>query len=1329
MSIVTDSVARNILDSMININETRRNIDSSIDESRCIIYSQEMIQQSKAQFNYNVGRVSDGTLLRLVEDEIYFKIVVNISMIENNQEAGTYLYRACERSQNNHPSIMVSVDGLKIPDNEVLFYPTKSNVDIFVPIRYIKETNCEILVEKKTYKSFSYIRYYEKKTSGQVFSIPITENKYNHSKINERTTMIFINKKLYVGNRSVVVQNKNTITVSLFQEIYNSEIEIIIDSGITYFLIQNSMESGNIGVFEIPETYIDSIHGPVSKFSCYFYADGKRLLNDLVSQQGRLHFSYDFGKPSTSILSMYITDIGYIKDTSDTFYGSDYYLYNMTGVSALSNVFRNKPTNTIFDNNIDFYEVLSNNKTLYDRKKINEFLDGYYALSSSEERVKYLLPDRPYLMRKFLENYGKKLYTYTVDYNGNDPFVNIGLVSTFELDSTRKYDININTLHIASSDIEIINKNITDIFKIPSRFFLTGKNIVEINVFHEHAIEYYKVAPEEINSENGALIKRVPVFEQFISTDDIYILEKSTGNTELFYPTKSNSGYIHFNDASIHYDEDTKEIVVSFNRRPDNDILIYNSNFVTSYYYQKPFSSSSLDIMISIYTGTSLDPIPFIPKGKIELYAGTDKLIQGIDYFIKHPLNESKAAGSLIVVKRAMLPGTVFDIYFSNIKTKKIFEKSGYFKNNPYGLFYLGKLNFPFSLKYLDVHINNKRCTEADIDILSDKLIRIHSFEAPLFDLSIESTFTLEDEYLDPFINIYKEDNFEKYIETLFRGVYHNRPYDPEEVNSDYNEIYQSFISSVDSVNKEPNPLAREAEWIPSYNNDPAIVGISNDGSAMGGNDIYASLVAGDIYIVAGEGGRVASYNIVMGVWSNYDSGQKLTSDGTHFTGNITSIVFYKGIVIFSTDATEIGYYDIGSEQWGYPNCAGPLNIHLNFLPYDYFPGAIRKIIIINNDLIIAGDHGNVTTYSFDKNSWYSYNDYSRTDCLTISGIMDTIYDAYVYNYYFFNEYITALVVVGEHGQIASGYYHTNKWTKPNGEWYHPLYSGPLISHDGSSREYKDIYAVSRYLNYLVLFGSDGLVTLYDLETSVAYAVGDMRNISNTGRQNGFIDVYASLGYNESILIVGSDQGRISSYFGENEHWNEWNGSGIISNDGGMMDGNAVYALEYTFVGTHYIIFAGKNGKVCSYNVDAHELSFRFNPYKTAFLQWYITPGMAYVDSSWVLPQEVMELFTIYKESDDYDYDIELAGGDMDLTADIDMDDRGNYPHSLAERRKYIGDFILGLDEGNYTEDEVWDKYINSNHKYILYPWDVPSIASGDIIDDDVDIDLAKDIS
>jgi hypothetical protein len=373
--------------------------------------------------------------------------------------------------------------------------------------------------------------------------------------------------------------------------------------------------------------------------------------------------------------------------------------------------------------------------------------------------------------------------------------------------------------------------------------------------------------------------------------------------------------------------------------------------------------------------------------------------------------------------------------------------------------------------------------------------------------------------------------------------------------------------------------------------------------------------------------------------------------------------------------------------------------------------------------LIIAGDEGNVATYKFTNDTWYSYDNRLALECFTIIHILSgNIYDAFMTTYM----QKPVLVVLGANGEVASAYLDSNSWTYPDGRRYDNIRKGPLIYHDGSSRDFSDIYRAAEYLDYYVLVGKEGLITLYNIPANEFEELGDWRNISNDGHHNGYRDIYSFINYEGSILVTGASEGKITSYFGENEHWNEHNSSAGISNDGNLLENNTVYTIAYTFGYTNYIIFAGENGKVGTYNVDVHELPFRFDPYKTAFLLWYKTPGNAYIKTIWRIPHNVINLFNVYKDNEDTNYDIQIAGGDTDIIADIDMNDRGRYPKPYKERRKYMADFIMSLPEGRYSPSEVWERYMESKHKHILYHWDVIPLTSGDEVDSEEDIDLTN---
>ena len=1326
--IVTTDIATSVLDGINEINGTRRNYDSTSDERRCLDLTPAQIALSLKSFSYNLGIVSDGTSIRLDEHEIYFKFPVNISMIDSASQERSFVYTASDRAAVGHPSLHVFVDGLKIPDNEIKFYPTKSNVDVFVPLKYInQESGSSIIVEKILYDLVPYLRFYAEKTSEQYVTISATPDQIERASIKERNVQIYVNKRLYTGSRSVAVTGNNSILVSIYQEVQNAEVEVIIDNAIQYFFPGQNQPLLDHVVFEIPESYIDSIHGPVSKFSCYFFVDGRRIPNTKVKQIGRLHFRYELGEIKQVHTSMCITDRAFIEDKDATLYACDYYLYNMIGCRAITEQQQNGSSGTIFDGNIDFDEVLNKRGTQYDRQLLNQLLKEYGELATPSTKVSHLLQGRPSSMRTFLENFGNEVYSYVVEFDGKGAFVYFGLPSTYELSDTRNYIISINDRHVPSDDIEIINKSLTDVFKVDAKYFEIGENDIDIIVIDERQVEYESFRPSDIELRDGYSTLKVTSFERVRNVDDIHILEKVVDDDSYNYVNDKRVGYKNIPDAMIEIDEDGVVNIV-FETIPLNDFIVYNSNFSCKYSYTKPLSSDVMDVSIPLYTGGENNPVPFIPRGKIEVFAGNEKLINGLDYFIKHPVNEETAAGSFLILTRAVLPGTQIDIYFSNLKTKQIVSYEGYIKNNKYGLFYLGDLKYPVSLKYLDIYLNGKKVGDNDIDILSDKLIRIHSFNNPFYDLSVESTFNVEEDELAPYLALYEEDDFEKYIASLFRGVYYGRDARIDEEVPNFNAIYETFVDTVDSVNKRPNPTAREEEWIPNDNDNPDVIGISNDGSAMGGEDINCSIIVGGYVVFAGNKGRVATYQLATKTWGNYDDENAFSNDGAFVNGeDITAIVFCKNYILFGTASGHIGAYDLNKKTWCTIGSQLNMKIELNKLTPDIYPtNAIRKMIYLKEgsdleQLYVMGDGGNCATYDFTDDVWYGYNtNTERQNCATVSHIMDAIYDAYFVTV----NGNTILVVAGSNGEIASCRIKDNAWVMPNGQRYYMKKAAPSIYNDGSYRDNKDIYSCARYLVYYVYTGEDGVVTAYN--TLTGEYISDptqIRNITNAGSHSKFNNDNALVCYEDAILVAGSDLGKISNYAGSVQAWRSCDYGLGITDDGEMMDGNGIKSIVYTASDTNYIIFSGEGGKVCSYNVDVHEVPFRYDPYKTAFLKWYTTPGSAVISTVFDIGPDLCRKFSMYHNSDLSDYDIRIGSGDIDLIADIYMNDRGAYPNTIPRRLRFLAEMIQGMGDGRYTCDEIYQYYKENKYHNILYERDLVPLQSH-VLDVDYDIHL-----
>lgn len=1444
-SIITDKIASNVLDGVISVHGTRRNLDASTDERRCISITPDDIDNYLAQFKYNTGTVSDGKTITIDEPTVYVRIPLNMCLVENNsvEEFESYLYNVESQSSLGKDSLIVYVDGFKIPDSEVRFYPTRSNVDVFIPTKYLtRDKTHELIVEEKRYDLFPYIHHYEKQTTNQHIVIPLTQSVKNKIlgmlKGNlEKYFQVYINKKLYNSSRTVNIVG-NSVEIYLMTDVIDVEIEVLFDPFIVWYFPANTSTYGDSkNVWKISEDYLDSLHGPLSKFSCAFFVNGLRVMNDSVIQKGRLHFEYDEVDTVDNALSFYLSDRGYITDENLKLYGKDYYMYNFIGCDAITNALHNtisgspyidegasktipfSVTKSIGTTKVDLslpkgirYEedgiqnlkikvyktravgenrfqvdtelteidrndfeinntsdpvvvtinapspymangtttygfieieswytwdyVLNDNHSLFARSTVDDIIAKFERSYDHSEKVATLLRNRPYLMRTFLENFGYSNFDTQIQYNGTDAYVYFGIPDDIDKTSDKIYDISINNRHIPNNKITVMNKDLTDVFKLEGKYFEKGINDVSIQILDEKPVQYKLYTSEDIKEVDGLRILEVKGFTDLGNIENNIILLEKVDETDdgiSSFPTSSNKGYRLFTDYEFgQYDEENNIINIIFTKLPEHDFLVYNKNFSTSYAYVKPAISTVTDVIIPMYLGVESDPVPYISRGKIYVYCGNDKFIEGVDYFIKTPEDDPSIVGSYIIMKRIVLPGSQVDIYFSNHKTTSIYNKTGYFNNNKYGLFYLSQLRFPFSFKYMNVYLNGNKLGENDIDILSDKLIRVHSVPTPMFDLAVESIFTVDDDELAPFIAEYDPDMFEQYLGRLFMGADYSGGY--ETSNYDINDVYESFIDTVDSVNKRPNPVSREDEWIPSYNEDETKIGPYSNGEVLDGNDINTSIIVGNMYIVAGNRGKVASCLLdnELCKWTKCDATTPEFQDAIFSNGdetnheNITSSVLFHDYIVFGTDQGHLYAYGINSRRWFNSNDIPMLDISRSWVDGTSINGFI--VDQVSDVLYMYGDNGTVDGYSTSDNVWFG-TEYSElkpfNHSVGTTGVMGNIYDAFLVNTVPYR----TLVVLGERGEVASCYVDcddNNSWVKPDSST-HINTSGfkPKIYSNGNDRNNSTIRSHCEYFGFKVLIGDNGVVTYFD---GTFFINSDNLHICNDGTHMENLNSYACVSYNEKLIVVGGHDGKISEYEGETQRWFASNSNAGITSDGRYMEGNDIYTMQIITGNVNYIIFAGKNGKVSSHNISLTDVPYRYDPFKSAFLEWYTTPGNARIATKWEVPEEVAKKFDMLLESntDDASGSICIRAGDNDLMVDISMNDHDDYPWTLPRRRKVLADFIKQLPDGLYSIDKIYELYKQSNIKHSLYDEDLICLKAGDDIDSDEDISITK---
>lgn len=318
---------------------------------------------------------------------------------------------------------------------------------------------------------------------------------------------------------------------------------------------------------------------------------------------------------------------------------------------------------------------------------------------------------------------------------------------------------------------------------------------------------------------------------------------------------------------------------------------------------------------------------------------------------------------------------------------------------------------------------------------------------------------------------------------------------------------------------------------------------ISGDGQAMGNTedriDNHGKFIPGERFdiraiayldkelVVAGEKGRVASYDLRTGKWRKYDGDViNSTQDINAITNNIGIATDYN--TIYSIAVTKTGEYIFSGAKGKVCSCK-----------------KIQKTIDNVNQI-------STRWTNWDEDVATSNNNFFNNG--TAMG-ENCIWSSFIYNN-------SILVVSGENGAIASMNLDTREWipyTATKG----------YFANRGTAMGGMTIYASKVVSDSLAVFaGSDGRVCSYNIK-SKAWNNCNESEIASEGSVNNSKDIYDINLCGDLILFSGKD-GVVCSYNTKLGSWNSIKGSVGIKDNGENTRG-CIYA---TIVLDNYIIFA-----------------------------------------------------------------------------------------------------------------------------------------------------------
>jgi hypothetical protein len=833
-------IVADLLDKIIPLTSGQRLLDSAIRDFETLKLSKLNVAELKAKFKDNWGTFFDGSEGQILpaqhSGQIYFKFTTNLSLlwvegITNSMDAGIRKITSMrDRAIKELPTFNIFVNGIKVPDKHIYVYLTEGVTDVLIPIRFINEAldfNV-IFVEKRIFTKYRYINRYENTFVGGTYVITLDNDEmkcinFNRDRFAD-SILIYLNGKLYTNTKNYTAVNK-IVTISNIPLSSYTDFEVIIDVSVRVMHSRPQMESSFNALFNLPEDYgLYLENGPIARDTCYFFIDGVRIPNENIAQVGRFNFSQTVAIQKTMECTLIVTDKHYIDDTTKRIYGDDFYLSNFLGVEGVSRILipkvNRETVNPYLDSTtLDFNAIMNMNGTLYSPAYFMNIYNQIQAYPNPDDITKILIKNRPYLLRNLLEHFGKTEIYKTVTHTASvtRPYTyTFGFKNTFTDNKDYVYIVDINGKYIPDTKYNIIDDNVVELVSLPVELFKLGINYVHLQaleILDSQKLKYAIYDIDIISDNNGVYQFVFDTFNNIQTVDDYLCLEYTENEDGYYYDPglPSKFGWKVKKDVYFQLNSNNTTSLI-FNTLPSNKFCIYSKRFVYKFSYTAQRNIENInDVVIPISNSTAAK-LPVIPNGKIIVYLNENLLLEGIDYFFRHPNNHDLTTYTVLGLKRKIKKDDVINILFTFHKNIKLSYKSG-ITNNKYGLIYFGNLPFPYSPKYINLYVNDRFVYEDEVEILSDKLIRLPFETTPFLNIYADTAFNFDYEELSYFYDSYTQTPLEAQLAVWFKDFDFSKSVEPSDLSLG-NAVYMTFNNNVSINGIIPNIILPKKDVI-----------------------------------------------------------------------------------------------------------------------------------------------------------------------------------------------------------------------------------------------------------------------------------------------------------------------------------------------------------------------------------------------------------------------------------------------------------------------------------------------------------------------------------
>lgn len=746
-------------------------------------------------------------------------------------------------------SFMVYLNGLKIPDVDVFVYASAVGTDLYIPAKHFDTINPNTIV--CTVRDFGNSRYNNYVSLNHFGSTATVPYRHEGEPLTKKMVQVWING-LHVKNERIQISlNGNSFGVSIQNAPSSTyRLEIMVDKKITGRYVENYVNSQKDLFLYIPESSSDlTTEKSIFLHMCDIYIDGYKISNQDLIQKTHRHIYYKKSNPLKE--DPYQTEIVIsdkqqseqaLADYMDEFMKYERWASAENELKILAN---EEPENLYIKPDFIDYTQQSfppENKYIVD--------SDVTRLMSNEQRALKMIEENSYYLKSLLKMYAIPEEEYTVTRNPaipNKP--NEAVTILLDMDSedkdnmySRLLSLYINEKKIPSKNIEQFEQWKTDNVRIPISYF-SNDGVDKVRLYkyptENYSPKWVRFNPDgeswvgthtfkplrEISTIHGDLgVYNINELKVFVScTPDIdnqeYYFIKMKG-VSVYYRIieDKRENYTLREVQNPVTGEKTIEMQIPLGSNIDKTrkVMIVNPNYFNSGMFDL---NTGIDpnwkdriILNTSNTDGELIPVIFGPY-MVQVFLSGELLVPDLDYFIVTPETFDKVTSTSLIFRRQIKPTDVIEFVHTGGRNTCL---SGYEiipKTNKYGFVFFENLRIPFSLEYMDMFVNGKKMRNEDIEVYTDRLVRVKNEALPFLNVMLFSRLKVGLEKFEPYIQEYlaRQNDFDSYIRQYCGKVIFDDALVGEPIpytNQDINVIYETEApDDIDDSGKTPNPV------------------------------------------------------------------------------------------------------------------------------------------------------------------------------------------------------------------------------------------------------------------------------------------------------------------------------------------------------------------------------------------------------------------------------------------------------------------------------------------------------------------------------------------